>query len=89
MQPNNMELKCALHDKKLELDSSFFSHQFITNVVELLELGDMDLELCSIKWLLKFRNAIIEVDLELWSIKWLLNFGNVMMEVESLELKWF
>ena len=49
----------------------------------------MDLELCLIKWLLKFGNVTMKVELELWLIKWLLDFGNVIMKVESLELKWF
>ena len=49
----------------------------------------MYLELCSIKWLLKFGNVIMKVDLELWLIKWLLDFEKVIMKVESLELKWF
>ena len=48
----------------------------------------MDLELCSIKWLSKFRNVIMKVDLEMWFIKCLLDFGNVIMKVEILELKW-
>ena len=64
-------------------------HWFIIDVVEGLELRYMDLELCLIKWLLKFGNVIIKVDLKPWFIKWLLDFGNVIMKVESLELKWF
>ena len=49
----------------------------------------MDLELCSIKWLLKVGIVIMKVDLELWLIKWLLDFGNVIIQIEILEPKWF